>query len=94
MPGSDTVWLTPLETLVADLVRSGLRVTWCAELTASHLATVDALVGAYAAVAPGVVPATGEGTVTGILTAHRMWSRWLREGRVRKFAVVAEKVRR
>ena len=94
MPGSDTVWLTPLETLVTDLERSGLRVTWCTELTASHLATVDALVGAYAAVSRGVVPATGEGTVTGILTAHRTWSRWLREGRVRKFAVVAEKVRR
>ena len=94
MPGSDTVWLTPIETLVADLERSGLRVTWCTELTASHLATVDALVRAYAAVAQAFVPATGEATVTGILTAHRTWGRWLREGRVRKFAVVAEKVSR
>lgn len=92
MPGSDTVWLTPLETLVADLADSGLRVAWCAELTASHLATVDALVGAYGAVAPGVVPATAGGAVTGILTAHRTWAKWLREQRVRKFAVVAEKV--
>ncbi len=94
MPGADTVWLTPLETLVADLEHSGMRVDGCTELTASHLATVDALAGAYAAVAPGLVPAAGEGTVTGILTAHRTWGRWLREGRVRKFAVVAEKVGR
>ncbi|MFL6153138.1 MAG: SAM-dependent methyltransferase [Ornithinibacter sp.] len=92
MPGSDTVWLTPLETLRADLEHHGLRVTWCTELTASHLATVDALVSAYAAVAPALVPTTGEGAVTGILTAHRTWGRWLREGRVRKFALVAEKV--
>ncbi len=94
MPGSDTVWLTPLETIVADLEHSGFRVTWQEDLTASHLATVDALVAAYAAVAPGVVPATGDGTVTGILAAHRTWARWLREGRVRKFAVVAEKASR
>ncbi len=92
VPGSDTVWLTPLDTLVADLGRSGLRVAWCTELTASHLMTVDALVGAYAAVAPGVVPAGGEGAAAGILAAHRTWSRWLRDGRVRKFAVVAENV--
>jgi SAM-dependent methyltransferase len=94
MPGADTVWLTPLKTLVADLEHSGLRVAWCDELTASHLATVDALVGAYADVAPRLLPAGGDGTVTGILTAHHTWSRWLREGRVRKFSVVAEKVSR
>lgn len=100
MPGSDTVWLTPLPALVADLERSGLRVGWRADLSASHLATVDALVGAYSAVGPGVLAAGGEGAVAGggavagILTAHRTWSRWLRTGRVRKFAVVAEKVDR
>ncbi len=94
MPGADTVWLTPLDALVADLEHSGFRVTWSEELTASHLGTVDALVGAYDDVAPGLVPAGAEGAVTGILTAHRAWGRWLREGRVRKFAVVAEKVGR
>ena len=94
MPGADTVWLTPLDDLASDLEHSGLRVSWCSELTASHLATVDALVGAYDDVAPRLAPATGEGAVAGILTAHRTWARWLREGRVRKFALVAEKVSR
>ena len=28
-----------------------------------------------------------------LLTAHRLWSEWLREGRVRKLAVIAEKAR-
>lgn len=92
MPGADTVWLTPLDELVADLDRTGLRVSWCGELTAAHRATVDALVQAYSAVAPDVVASAGKHAVTGILAAHHLWSRWLREGRVRKFAVVAEKV--
>jgi hypothetical protein len=26
------------------------------------------------------------------MAAHRLWSNWLREGRVRKIAIVAEKV--
>ena len=42
------------------------------------------------------MPGTGESTkgirdIDDLLTSHRLWSRWLRQGRVRKFALVAEK---
>jgi len=93
MPGSDTVWLTPLARLRADLNRAGLRVRWCVETSRTHRTTVDALVDAYAAAAPDLVGVIGADAVERLLTSHRLWSRWLRDGRVRKFAVVAEKVR-
>jgi SAM-dependent methyltransferase len=89
MPGSDTVWLTTLPDLLSDLERSGLRMRWHRECGSAHRATVDALVSAYAAADIGAGP--GNDTVDDLVVSHRLWSQWLREGRVRKFAVVAEK---
>ena len=54
--------------------------------------TADALVAAYTAAAPELRQAGAGRAVDDLLAAHRLWSRWLREGRVRKFDVVAEKV--
>ena len=93
MPRADTVWLTPLPRLRSDLNRAGLRVRWCQETSRAHRATVDALVAAYTAAAPELRQAGAGRAVDDLLAAHRLWSRWLREGRVRKFDVVAEKVR-
>jgi len=93
MPASDTVWLTPLPRLRSDLDRAGLRVTWCAETSRAHRVRVGALVGSYAAVAPVLVAAGAGDTVTDLLASHRLWHRWLASGRVRTFALVAEKVR-
>jgi len=96
MPGADTVWLVPLDELWAELDRAGLRVRLAHEVTAEHRATVEALAEAYGSLAPRVLAeaaaAFGEDGVSDLLTTHRRWSRWLREGRVRKFAVVAQKV--
>ncbi|HET7820342.1 MAG TPA: class I SAM-dependent methyltransferase [Ornithinibacter sp.] len=92
MPGADTVWLTPLVRLRADLGRAGMRVRWCQETSRAHRVTVDALVDAYAAAAPELREAGAGAAVDGLIASHRLWSRWLREGRVRKFDVVAEKV--
>ena len=93
MPASDSVWLSTLPRLRADLDRAGLRVTWCAETSRAHRVRVDALVDAYAAAAPALVAAGAGDTVEDLLAAHRLWRRWLGNGRVRTFAVVAEKVR-
>ena len=38
-----------------------------------------------------IASALGDRAVDDLLAAHRLWSDWLRTGRVRKFAVVAEK---
>lgn len=93
MPGSDRVWPVPLEAMVSLLGAAGLRVDWAQDCSASHRATVDALVDAYTAAAPQLNDISGGTDAADELTqSHRQWSRWLRDGRVRKFAVLATKV--
>lgn len=90
MPDADTVWLTPLDDLVAELRHVGLHVTWEEEWTASHRASADALLGAYEELARALPDAGEREVVERLVTSHRLWSRWLRDGRVRKHALVVE----
>ena len=92
MPDAETVWLTPLPDVVASCERVGLSVRWHEECSDSHLEVVDSLTDAFAAEVPGIASHVGVRAVDDLLAAHRLWSDWLRGGRVRKFAVVAEKV--
>lgn len=93
MPASETVWPIPLEELLAELSSAGMRVRWLAESTDAHLATVEGLVSAYTAAAAEIAAVGGTLAVDDLLASHRLWSRWLRAGRIRKFGIVAEKVR-
>jgi SAM-dependent methyltransferase len=92
MPDADTVWLTPLPDLLACLERVGMRLRWQHECTEDHLETVDALGDAFAARATEIAAHVGHRAVHDLLTAHRLWGDWLGDGRVRKLALVAEKV--
>jgi SAM-dependent methyltransferase len=89
MPDSDTVWPIPLPDLVAALADAGLRVRWQQECTVSHRDTVDALVAAFTARRADIAASVGEQLIDRLLTGHRLWSRWLHTGRIRKFALVA-----
>ena len=94
MPDADTVWPIPLSGLLSGLETAGLDVRWQADWSASHLATCNALVEAYAAAAArraGARAAVPD-MVARLLASHRLWSDWLREGRVRKLAFVVERV--
>jgi hypothetical protein len=55
---------------------------------------VDSLIDAFAAEQSAIAAHLGRRAVEDLLAAHRLWSDWLREGRVRKFAFVAEKARK
>jgi SAM-dependent methyltransferase len=92
MPDADTVWLTPLAEMVQLLADAGLRVCWQQDCSQSHLATADSLLQAYAAEAEDIAAGVGQRALDELLNAHRLWRDWLRSGRVRKFALVAEKV--
>jgi SAM-dependent methyltransferase len=92
MPDADTVWPIPLPDLLTGLDKAGLRVRWQHECSKSHATTVDSLIDAFAGEAPLIVDHVGRRALDELLAAHRVWSRWLRDGRVRKFALVAEKV--
>jgi SAM-dependent methyltransferase len=91
MPDSDTVWLTPLEELLESLEEAGLTVRWQADRSQAHRATADSLIESFAADAAGIASQIGRRALEELLAAHRLWSHWLREGRVRKLAIVAER---
>lgn len=91
MPDADTVWLTPLPELLACLERVGLVVRWQEDHSRSHLALADSLTEAFVADAENIAAQIGGQALDELLAAHRLWSEWLRKGRVRKFALVAEK---
>jgi sarcosine/dimethylglycine N-methyltransferase len=92
MPDADTVWLVPLPELLRGLERVGLRVRWVEECSQSHRSTVDSLTDAFVAERSAITAHVGHRAVDELLAAHRLWSDWLGHGRVRKFALVAEKV--
>ncbi len=91
MPDADTVWLTPLPEMLAYLERAGLVVRWQADWSRSHMAVADALIDAFIADAADIAAQIGRRALDELVAAHRLWSEWLGEGRVRKIAVVAEK---
>jgi SAM-dependent methyltransferase len=91
MPDADTVWLTPLQEMLTCLERAGLVVRWQADCSRAHRAVADSLINAFTADAADIAAQIGRRALEELLAAHRLWSDWLREGRVRKFAFVAEK---
>ena len=91
MPDADTVWLTPLSEMVALLEDAGLRVSSHVDCSAAHLEMVDALIDAFEAEASDISAQVGERALDELVAAHGLWSYWLHTGRVRKFALVAEK---
>ena len=91
MPGAGTVWPVPLDALADQLAGVGLHIRWMHECTRSHRQVADALVGAFLADRTAIAARLGGGTIDDLLAAHRLWSDWMRTGRVRKFAIVAGK---
>ena len=91
MPDADTVWLTPLPEILTDLERAGLVVGCQDDRSQSHLVVADSLINAFAADAADIAAQIGPRALEELLAAHRLWSHWLREGRVRKLAFVTEK---
>jgi SAM-dependent methyltransferase len=91
MPGADTVWPIQLAKLTEVLGAAGLTVTWRREYSASHQATAAALLRRYQADSLQIAAEIGPQATADLITSHRLWSDWLGNGRVRKFAIVAEK---
>ena len=91
MPDADTVWLTPLDEMATSLERAGLVVAWDEDHSRAHRAMAHALAGAFAADAADIAAQIGRQALDELLAAHRLWVKWLDEGRVRKIALVAER---
>jgi SAM-dependent methyltransferase len=91
MPDADTVWLIPIDEMLALLDGVGLVVTWQEDHTDSHAATAESLTNAFTADATNIAAEIGDQALDELLRAHQLWSDWMRSGRVRKIALVAEK---
>ena len=91
MPGADTVWPVELAELTAVLRNGGLTVIWRQEYSSSHHAIATVLLRCYLAGSPQIAGEIGTRATADLITAHQLWSDWLGSGRVRKFAMVAEK---
>jgi hypothetical protein len=77
---------------VTGALRSaGLTVIWRQECSSSHHAIATALLRCYRAGSPRIAGQIGTQATAELITAHQLWSEWLGSGRVRKFAMVAEK---
>ena len=91
MPHADTVSLIPLPQLMSSLRSAGLVVRWSMECSLAHRAQADALTQAFLADRGAIREKLGTRMLDDLVTAHRLWSTWLGSGRVRKFAIVAER---
>jgi SAM-dependent methyltransferase len=91
MPDADTVWLTPIDEMLGHLERAGLTVRWQEEQSQSHVAVAESLSAAFTKDRTGIEAQIGSAALDELLAAHRLWSDWLRDGRARKFALVAQK---
>ena len=91
MPAADTVWPIELAELTGVLRAGGLAVTWRQECSSAHHAAATALLRCYRAHSAAIASQIGKQATAELITAHQLWSDWLGSGRVRKFAMVAEK---
>jgi SAM-dependent methyltransferase len=91
MPDADTVWPIELARLTALLREAGLEVTWQQEHTSAHRATAAALLCAFRADSARIADRLGPVVTAELIAAHERWCEWLGTGRVRKFALVAQK---
>jgi len=91
MPDADTVWLVGLRDMTVLLEGVGLIVIWQQQCTASHQAMASALLQSFRTHSVEIARQIGTQALDELILAHRLWSDWLSSGRVRKFAVVAEK---
>ena len=92
MPDADTVWLVPLDEMHELLLRNGFCVRWRDDWSRSHRAVAESLVDAFVADATAIASVIGRRALDELLAAHRLWSTWLATGRVRKIALVAERL--
>jgi SAM-dependent methyltransferase len=91
MPAADTVWPVELAKLTDVLRNAGLAVTWQQDYSSAHHAVATALLRCYRAYSAQIAGQIGESATAELITAHQLWNDWLGSGRVRKFAMVAEK---
>jgi SAM-dependent methyltransferase len=92
MPAGDTVWPVELVSMRELLATAGLTIRSLADRSAEHAGLARRLASAYAADGPAIAAALGVPALDALLASHALWVEWLQAGRLRKLAVVCERV--
>src|SRR6185437_2249427 len=74
MPDADTVWLVPVDEMLATLDRVGLVVRRQEDHTASHAATAESLTESFTADAEEIAAQIGRQALEELVRAHQLWS--------------------
>jgi len=92
MPGGDAIYLIQENDLIALLESHGFRPVQVEDHTGQHAAMAWRLTAAYNRHRGALCRAMGTEACNEMLAEHRQWVTWLTARRVRKLAMVAERV--
>lgn len=92
MPDGDTVWPIELRVLSRLLRRSGLALRSVADHTVAHARLARRLASAFEVDRVAITAALGAAFLDALVVSHRLWADWLARRRVRKLALVAERL--
>lgn len=90
--GEEPVWLIPEADFLALLAISGFSMHSLKDRTPVHAEVARRLVTALQSERSSITADIGEAAWHQALTAHATWARWLSTSRVRKLAIVAERI--
>lgn len=88
------VWLIPAESFSALVSDRQFRLIWQEDHTAQHAKTANRLLKAYERHRAAITEHIGADLCEQIIADHRIWVRWLTTRRVRKLALVIERMSR
>jgi SAM-dependent methyltransferase len=91
-PAGDLVWLIGADEFVALGRAVGFRVERLDDHTPTHAAVAGRLAHGLRAHRDAVAAEVGEAVCAEMIAAHEHWAGWLSAGRVRKLAIVLERV--
>ena len=92
IPAGDRVWIVP-EAHFGELSHStGFRVAWIEDQSITHAEVATRLAVTLSRSRDPIAAEVGADVCEELISAHECWSDWLRSGRVRKLAVVLERV--
>ena len=92
LPESEDIWLVPEAAMLRTLAEAGFSVRHVDDLTIQHAAVAGRLAALLERARPAVASLVGAAQAHVMMAAHRRWAEWLGSRRVRKLAIVAQRM--
>ena len=92
IPAGDRVWIVPAAHFGELSHSTGFRVAWIEDQSRTHAEVATRLAAGLSTYRDPIADEVGAHVCQDLIAAHEHWSDWLQSGRVRKLAVVLERV--